>query len=138
MGGQGALLFAFKYPELFGAVGGYGAGLANGVELQKELPAVFQKMHDNSVAQFDSTSTWYYVVKNADKIRGHVAIRLALGDGDQHLSRNHHMKQVLEELKIPFQYEELPGVGHNAKLVYQMVGVKGWQFQLAHPRGEVK
>src|SRR5207249_2788695 len=41
-GGQGALLFAFKFPEMFCSVIGYGAGLASGAELKKELPAVFK------------------------------------------------------------------------------------------------
>ena len=79
------------------------------------------------VVFFDATSAWAFVRTNADKIRGHVAIRLGLGDKNQHLSRNHHMKAVLDELHIPFQYTELPGVGHNAKQVYQMIGLAGWQ-----------
>ncbi len=132
MGGQGAVLFAFKYSELFTSVIGYGAGLASGAELQKELPAVFKKMHNDDIAQFDSTSAWAIVRSNADKIRGHVAIELILGDKDQHLSRNRHMHAVLDELKIPHGYRELPGVGHDTKRVYNDVGVEGWVFHAEH------
>lgn len=132
MGGQGALLFAFKFPELFSSVIGYGAGLANGVELQKELPAVFKQMHGDSIEQMDNNSAWFWVRKNADQIRSGVAVQLALGDKDQHLSRNHHMHAVLDELKIPVEYHELPGVGHDTGKVYQLVGVDGFVFHAAH------
>lgn len=132
MGGQGALLFAFKYPELFASAIGYGAGLARGAELQKELPKVFKQMHNDDIAQFDSTSAWFYVRKNADEIRGKVAIKQGLGSKDQHLERNHRMNALLDELKIPHECVELPGIGHDTKKVYQQIGVEGWKFHAAH------
>jgi endo-1,4-beta-xylanase len=132
MGGQGALLFAFKFPELFSSVIGYGAGLASGAELQKELPAVFKQMHGDSVEQFDATSAWFFVRKNADQIRSGVAVQLGLGDKDQHLSRNRHMHAVLDELKIPVEYHELPGVGHDTGRVYREIGVDGFIFHAKH------
>jgi endo-1,4-beta-xylanase len=132
MGGQGALLFAFRYPEMFCAVCGYGAGLARGAELQKELPAVFKKMHNDNIEQFDHTSAWFYAKENADRIRGKVAIKLGLGDKDPHLDRNRRMHALLNELKIPHEYQELPGVKHDTKKVYQMIGVDGWKFEAAH------
>jgi enterochelin esterase-like enzyme len=127
-GGQGALLFAFKYPEMFASVIGYGAGLANGTELKKELPAVFKEMHNDDIAQFDSTSAWAYARKNADAIQKTLPIRIALGDKDQHLTRNRNMHKLLDELKIAHEYEELEGVGHDTKKVYDLVGLKGFQF----------
>jgi endo-1,4-beta-xylanase len=135
MGGQGAMLFAFKYPELFASAIGYGAGLANGAELQKELPKVFKKMHNDNIEQFDTTSAWFYVRKNADRIRDHVAIKQGLGDGDQHLDRNHRMNALMDELKIPHEYKELPGVKHDTKKVYTLIGVDGWKFHAAHFKG---
>ena len=127
-GGQGALLIAFKFPEMFGSVIGYGAGLANGVELKKELPAVFKEMHNDDIKQFDDTSAWAFVKTNADKIRATLPIELTLGSKDQHLKRNQHMHAVLDELKIPHGYTEVDGVGHDTKKVYELVGVKGFQF----------
>ena len=127
-GGQGALLIAYKFPEMFSSVCGYGAGLANGVELKKELPAVFKEMHNDDIQQFDDTSAWAFVKKNADTIRATLPIALALGSKDQHLKRNQHMHAVLDELKIPHEYTELEGVGHDTKKVYELVGVKGFQF----------
>jgi endo-1,4-beta-xylanase len=132
MGGQGALLFAFKYPEMFAAVCGYGAGLAQGAELQHELPAVFKKMHDDNIEQFDTTSAWFYARKNADRIRGKVAIKLGLGSKDQHLERNHRMDALLDELKIPHEYKELPDVKHDTKKVYEEIGIDGWKFEAEH------
>lgn len=137
-GGQGALLLAFKYPDMFSSVIGYGAGLANGVELKKELPAVFKEMHNDSIEQFDDTSAWAFVRKNADKIRTTLPIQLALGTKDQHLTRNRHMHAVLDELKIPHDYEELEGVGHDTRKVYELVGLKGFQFHAKHFGAEEK
>lgn len=125
-GGQGAILFAFKFPEMFCSVIGYGAGLANGTELKKELPAVFKQMHNDDIAQFDSTSAWFFVKANADKLRTGMHIGLCLGDKDQHLSRNRHIHAVLDELKIPHSYKELPGVGHDTGRVYKDEGVDGF------------
>jgi len=132
MGGQGALLFAFKYPDMFCAVCGYGAGLARGAELQKELPVVFKKMHNDNIEQFDHSSAWFYAKENADRIREKVAIKLGLGDKDTHLDRNRRMHALLNELKIPHEYQELPDVKHDTKKVYQMIGVDGWKFEAAH------
>ncbi len=137
-GGQGALLIAFKLPEMFSSVIVYGAGLANGVELKKELPAVFKEMHNDDIQQFDDTSAWAFVKKNADTIRATLPIGLALGSKDQHLKRNQHMHAVLDELKIAHDYTELEGVGHDTKKVYELVGVKGFQFHAKYFEGGEK
>ncbi|HUR38478.1 MAG TPA: alpha/beta hydrolase-fold protein [Planctomycetota bacterium] len=131
-GGQGALLFAFKFPEMFCSVIGSGAGLASGAELQKELPAVFKQMHGDDVAQFDSTSAWHFVRANADKLRKDMGISLGLGDKDQHLDRNRRMHKLLDELTIPHSYKELPGVGHDTGKVYKEIGVEGFEFHAKH------
>ncbi len=135
-GGQGAVLFAFKFPEMFCSVIGYAAGLANGTELKNELPAVFKQMHDDDIEQFDTTSAWWFAKENADSIRGKVAIELILGDKDMHLSRNRRMHAVLDELKIPHAYRELPGVGHDMRQVYMDVGVDGFRFHAQHFKTE--
>jgi len=137
-GGQGALLFAFKFPELFCSVIGYGAGLASGAELQKELPAVFKQMHNDDIAQFDSTSAWAFVRKNADQLRTDLGISLALGDKDQHLDRNRRMHKLLDDLKIPHLYRELPGVGHDTGRVYKDIGVEGFEFHAKHFKLDAK
>jgi endo-1,4-beta-xylanase len=137
-GGQGALLFAFKFPELFCSVIGYGAGLASGAELQKELPAVFKQMHNDDVAQFDSTSAWHYVRANADKLKTGMGISLGLGDKDQHLDRNRRMHKLMDELMIPHGYKELPGVGHDTGRVYKDIGVEGFEFHAKHFKLDAK
>ena len=131
-GGQGALLLAFRYPEMFSSVAGYGAGLANGTELKKELPAVFKEMHNDDIQQFDDTSAWAWVHKNAEKIQQTLPIQIILGSKDPHLQRNRHMHAVLDELKIPCEYEELEGVGHDPRKVCELRGLKGFQFHASH------
>lgn len=142
MGGQGALLFAFKHPELFSSVIGYAAGLARGQELKNELPEVFKAMHDDDIAQFDATSAWAFARSNADKLAAGIAIKQVLGDQDPHLERNHRMNALLTELHIPHDYQELPGVGHDPGRVYHDVGVEGFMFHAAHfdltPPGKAK
>jgi len=131
-GGQGALLFAFKYPEMFSSAIGYAAGLATGAELQKELPAVFKQMHNDDVAQFDSTSAWFFARKNAEKLGKDIAISIVLGDKDTHLERNRRMHKLLDELKVPHGYRELPGFDHNTGKVYKEAGVEGFEFHAKH------
>ena len=126
MGGTGALLYAFKFPEMFSSVIGYGAGLANGTLLKKELPGVFKQMHGDDILKFDDNPGWAWVRRNAAKLRTSLAISLVIGDKDQHLDRNRSLHALLEELKIPHHYQELPGVGHDTGRVYRDVGVKGF------------
>ncbi len=73
-GGQGALLFAYKFPELFSSAIGYAAGLASGAELRRELPAVFKQMHGDDVAQFDATSAWHFARANAERLKSGIGI----------------------------------------------------------------
>jgi len=125
-GGQGALLFGFKFPEMFCSVIGYAAGTASGAELKKELPAVFKQMHNDDIAQFDSTSAWHFLKANADKLKTNIALAMVIGDKDQHLSRNRRMHAIMDELKIPHFYKELPGIGHDTGRVYKDEGVNGF------------
>jgi len=137
-GGQGALLFAFKYPELFCSAIGYAAGLATGAELKKELPAVFKQMHNDDIEQFDATSAWAFAKKNAEKLKQDIGISIVLGDKDIHLGRNRRMHALLEELKVPHLYKELPGIDHNTGKVYKEVGLEGFEFHAKHFKLEGK
>ena len=42
------------------------------------------------------------------------------------------MNALMDDLKIPHEYKELPGVGHDTKKVYTQIGVDGWKFHAAH------
>jgi len=142
-GGQGALLFAYKFPELFSSTIGYAAGLANGTELKQELPGVFKQMHNDDIAQFDATSAWHFVRANAPQLQKGIAIKLVIGDKDQHFDRNRRMDALLGELKIPHEYVVLPGIGHDTGRVYKDVGTDGFiwhskHFDLTPPKPEKK
>lgn len=142
-GGQGALLYAYKFPELFSSTIGYAAGLANGTELKQELPGVFKQMHNDDIAQFDATSAWHFVRANAPQLQKDIAIKLVIGDKDQHFDRNRRMDALLTELKIPHEYVVLPGIGHDTGRVYKDVGVDGFvwhaqHFNLTPPKPEKK
>jgi endo-1,4-beta-xylanase len=131
-GGQGALLFAFKFPELFSSCIGYAAGLASGAELKQELPAVFKQMHNDDIRQFDDTSAWAWVRRNAEKLKTGIAIKQVIGDKDQHFERNQRMDALMKELGIPHDYLVLPGIGHDTGRVYHDVGVDGFVFHAQH------
>jgi hypothetical protein len=61
-----------------------------------------------------------------------------LGDKDIHLGRNRRMHALLEELKVPHLYKELPGIDHNTGKVYKEVGVEGFEFHAKHFKLEPK
>ena len=47
------------------------------------------------------------------------------------LEHNRRFHELLTELKVPHEYEELPGIGHNPQQVYKKAGVAGWEFNEA-------
>jgi endo-1,4-beta-xylanase len=106
MGGGGAIRLAVKYPDLFCAAGSWAAALGSrGGESASDL------------AQ-----------KNAEKIRGRVKLLLIVGDKDQTYPGHVPVLKTLEELKIPYTYHELAGVGHDLGAYYEKTGTKIARF----------
>ena len=132
MGGQGALLLAFKYPTLWSSVVAMAAGLCTGAELKEELPQVFDEMHA-SVGDYDDSSAWAWVKKNAALLsRGSPALQIICGDQDSQLYRSQRMHELLDELGIEHGYQEIEGVGHERAKIYPFSGMVGMLFHADH------
>ena len=110
MGGGGAIRLALKHPDLFsaaaswaGALGTRG-GAASAADMAKE---------------------------NADKIRGKVRLLFIVGDKDPTFGTHAPVLDALKELKIPYEYKELPGVDHNLGTYYSKTGAELVKFVTA-------
>lgn len=113
MGGFGAAHLGFKYPDVFGAVSMFSA-------------ALFDESNDKDF--LEATSPWKLVARNADAIRGRTTIRMIVGDQDSLLELNRNFDLLLNSLNIEHQYVVLPGIGHNAALLYQGLGDGAFAF----------
>lgn len=131
MGGQGALLLAFKYPDLWSSVVAMAAGLCTGAELKEELPEVFDEMH-SSVEEYDANSAWAWVKKNAELLARGPALQIICGDADAQLYRSQRMHEQLDELGIEHGYQEIEGVGHESAKIYPFSAMVGMLFHADH------
>lgn len=117
MGGYGAYHFGFKYPDLFGAVGPMAAGGPYGPGGLITNYSAAERPHDLAVA-------------NAARIRGFVRIRMTVGGNDL-VDYNNEFSRILGAQNIPFEYEVLPGVGHDFGAIMRQSGLKIFQYLTA-------
>jgi endo-1,4-beta-xylanase len=131
MGGFGTAHLGFKYPELFGTV-----GINSGALLRPEgivnakfgNPPLFQKMFGGDKERVLAEDPFELARKNADKIRGKTAIRVAVGGDDSLKVRNEAMHDLLMELKIEHEWEVIPDVAHEMPKFYRLQGAKAFGF----------
>lgn len=126
MGGHGALKFGIARPDLFCSVVSFGGGFLKGEELNKRNGDLVKAMFGDA-ERFDEQSPWTLVRKLPVK----VALRLAVGTKDFLLEPNRRMKALLEELKVPLEYEEIDGVGHEPPKVFAAQGLQAFKFHSA-------
>jgi endo-1,4-beta-xylanase len=125
-GDFGALKFAFKYPDRFSSVMAY-------------CPALWGWPQDEKLRQC--------LKQNRKQISGKVALRIVIGEQD-HLDKrlsknperhrfvenNRKLHALLDELKVPHEYVELPKIGHDGFKLFQKVGLVGFQFNARYFR----
>ena len=128
MGGFGALKLAFKFPDIFGSVVAHGAVLPDASQLKQKQPKVFAKMFSNDLQRFEENDPFALAKKMAEQVRGRVAIRIDLGSKDELLPLNRKLDALLQELKIPHEYSEIPGVPHKKEPLYEKAALAGFQF----------
>ncbi|MHC4443894.1 MAG: alpha/beta hydrolase fold domain-containing protein [Planctomycetota bacterium] len=130
MGGFGAIKLACKFPELFCSVVAGGPALHDWTTLSTGRKPIAQRMFNNDQNAFRDNCPYELVKKNKDKISGKLRIRIVHGSREKAVKRyTAKFRKLLEELKIPHQFELIEGVGHDVKKVYQLAGVKGFKFQ---------
>jgi enterochelin esterase-like enzyme len=125
MGGYGALLIAFRHPQLFSSVVAYGAAMLD--------PATIRVGGENG--QFPTeefvkaNSPWWRLAANKDRIVEHLRIRMVCGDQDaKWYPGNVKLNARAAELKVPIQWAPVEGVAHDTKGLYERVGEESLKF----------
>lgn len=122
MGGYGAARLGLKHPGLFAAFSALGAGplqldfLARDRALPTPLPArkrVFEKVYGGDASFFEMQSPMRLAEAYAGASGEKVVARVVVGERDPLRDNNRLFHRRLEELGIPHEYRELPGVGHD-------------------------
>jgi enterochelin esterase-like enzyme len=130
MGGFGALKFAAKYPERFGAVVAYGAPrLDASLGMRGPDAKIFEAVFAGDAARFEQNTPSYLFRKNRDRVTAQkLAVRLVGGGADNTRHSVQKLHEVLDELGIAHEYEVLPGVHHLVAEYYDNEGGRGFQF----------
>jgi endo-1,4-beta-xylanase len=128
MGGYGAVLYAVKFPDLFGTCVSYDGALHTWESLSQLRPATTGELYGGDESHFSNHSPWVQAVRNADGVRSRVAIRLVVG-GIRVLNR--HYRRHLSELGIPVDYVETD-CGHDLRCVMREAGRESFAFIAAH------
>lgn len=130
MGGFGAMRLGLKFPNLFSSLVAFAGGYRWPEEIgAPATPPSYKEMFNSDAGIFRASHPETWARRNADKIRGRLAIRMYVGNQDPGLKGNRRMHAVLEELKIPHGYQEFDGIAHNLKLL--AANVKGENFAFA-------
>lgn len=95
MGGDGALRFACQYPDLFCAAASFSAAIDWGAD----------RDGSDGIAAHCKT--------NLEKIRGKTGLLLVVDENDDLFKNYQRLLPELDKLKIPYEFQSLPGVGHN-------------------------
>ena len=125
MGGYGAAHLGFKHPELFGMVSVRSGALTDSVEWGELKPPQGGRrkmMLSAPKDYFDATDLATLIRQNADSIRSHSKVRIAVGSEDTLRPNNQALHEFLTQLKIEHEYEVVPDAAHDSKLVYQKLG----------------
>ena len=128
MGGFGTFHLAFKYPELFCAATSLIGALNDAENIRDRSFETLDLMFGGSLERFSKESPAFLVRKNADRIRGKMAIRMYDGDKDFFYEHNEKFHELLNDLEIPHTYKVLSDVGHNQSAIYQRMGMEMFAF----------
>ena len=120
MGGFGCMRLGLKYPDLFSSIVAFAGGFRRPEDIGSGGPS-YGEMFNNDMEVFRAQHAETLARSNADKIRGRVAISMYVGNKDPGIANNRHMHAVLEEMRIPHDYQEFDGIAHNLKLLSEHV-----------------
>lgn len=122
MGGRGALMHAFRSPEIFGAVSSVAGAVVDWDEepLTRALECTFGDVSDPmSRTCFDAWHPRVFACNNARRIKqSGMAVRMFVGDRDRlydengnHITSRFH--EMLDSLGISHSFTIVPGANHN-------------------------
>lgn len=142
MGGFGALLIAFRNPQLFSSVVSYGAAM-----LSPEMIRIGGENGQFPTPEFvNSNSPWALLASNKDRIKEHLRVRMVCGDKDEKwYPGNLKLKDRAAELGVPVEWVSVADVAHDTKGLYQRVGLESLKFieagfapRLPRPEGVIQ
>ena len=137
MGGYGAAHLGFKHPDLFGLVGIRSGALTDSVEWGPLKPPQGgrRKMMLNAAKEYFEANDLATVIRNnAEAIRGKTKLRMAVGSDDTLMPNIQALHEFLTEMKIDHDYEVVPGVAHDSRLVYEKLGERAFDwYRMAWP-----
>lgn len=122
MGGNGALLYAFERPELFGSAVAYAPALVPFEELSATTSRCMFSDDADYYAEFEPR-TW--ADRHAAQLRSNLQIRIAVGDQDGLLEPDRQLDRQLTQLAIPHGFEVVPGCSHNHGCLWNTAGDRG-------------
>jgi endo-1,4-beta-xylanase len=150
MGGYGAAHLGFKHPDVFGIVSIRSGAFTDSEEwgpLKPPQGGRRKMMLSAPKAYFEATDLATVIRKNADAIRGQTVVRMAVGSEDTLRPNNQALHEFLTQLKIEHDYEVVPGVAHDSRLVYRYLGDRAFahyvraftcQGVIVHPGAEIQ
>ena len=132
MGGYGAGRLGFVHHELFGAVSMLGAG---------PLHPEFEVSEDRDPAQRDrllasvwgdleryrAASPWQLAERHLAAVQ-QLPLRIVIGSRDSTLEFNRSFHERLEQLAIPHEYLEVPGIRHDPDALLAALDRRFWTF----------
>jgi enterochelin esterase-like enzyme len=131
MGGYGAAHLGFKHPELFGLVTILSGALTDSVEwgpLQPPQGGRRKMMLATERAYFEANDLATVIRTNADALRGRTRVRMAVGSEDTLRPNNEALHEFLTALKIDHDFEVVPQVAHDSRLVYEKLGERAFAW----------
>jgi endo-1,4-beta-xylanase len=133
MGGNGALKFAFKYPDLFGSVVAFAPALVDGDWMAANDREFLDTMFAGDKERYQREIATSVLKRNAGEVRGQeVAILIVIGTSDSLLERARGMHRLLGEQKVPHEYVELETVPHDLNGLLDKFPMRGLTFAAAH------
>ena len=135
VGGYGAALLGFKYPEMFGVIS-ISAPALLGPAVQGNAPAgawakLFPTAMGGDMAYFEANNPFTLAVKNAGALRDRTLIRIATHStpGNWQSNRCEELHKLLVEHMIPHEFYFLTSVKtHNRVLVMDTIGDAEFAF----------
>ena len=127
MGGYGALHLGMRYPELFGAISSVAPSILR--NLSDEPIERIVDTFGGSQEIYEANHPWALAGQHAGALRERTSIRLLAGDEDFRLrSAITSLHDRLAELKIPHQFAEIKGAGHQYDLIIDELGNGAFAF----------
>ncbi len=124
MGGLGAARLGLKYPDVFGAIAINSAGPLPQEKEPARLPPVLQRVFGDNLDELPHR----LAARNAEALQHDTLIRIVCGGDDSLLAGNRILHEVLEDLKIPHVFREVPGVEHEGRKLYERGGNRAFAF----------